>query len=127
VIAAVFRIWSFLEAIFLRCGKAGQDNPFGDDALVSDARFSVDAQNVESPADRDRRCTGIVKFQRLEPKELFYAGSHLHRRHGGLIHRRDRLHLCLWEALIMENFVVGSVAILLFIHLFISLIRPEKF
>jgi K+-transporting ATPase KdpF subunit len=62
-----------------------------------------------------------------ETEEECHAGRNLHRGDHRLLRRRHRLHVRVREALIMENIVVGGVAVLLLVYLFVSLIRPEKF
>ena len=59
-----------------------------------------------------------------------YDGSHLYRGCGALLRDQRPVRPLLRKAVVgtfMENLIVGLVALLLFVYLFLAMIRPEKF
>ena len=60
----------------------------------------------------------------------FYDRLHLHFGRGALLRDQRTVRPILRQTLItglMENVIVGLVALLLFVYLFVAMIRPEKF
>jgi K+-transporting ATPase KdpF subunit len=71
----------------------------------------------------------LVRHGRRTPRKN-YERFDIHHRHGWLLHRRRPLRPFLREALgtwFMWNVIVGIISLLLFIYLFVAMIRPEKF
>jgi len=58
-----------------------------------------------------------------------YDGPDFHWNCGVILRRKRLLRPILRETVgaIMENLIVGIIALLLFVYLFVAMIRPEKF
>jgi K+-transporting ATPase KdpF subunit len=59
----------------------------------------------------------------------FYERPHLHCDDRGIFFRKRSLRVFLRKAVgsEMETAIVGIIALLLFVYLFVAMIRPEKF
>jgi K+-transporting ATPase KdpF subunit len=60
--------------------------------------------------------------------ENVFSGPDIHRGVRGLLCRERDVRALLRKTLkLMENLIVGAIALLLFLYLFAAMIRPEKF
>ena len=69
-----------------------------------------------------------IEHPQFEQGTENYVGPHLCCRDHRIFFNCHRLHLRMREAVnFMENIIVGAIAVVLIIYLFVSLIRPELF